>query len=149
MKPSKNGWKRKMANRWKTFEYEYLAGHAEDGAEAIARRIGRSRSAVSNMASRLGISLRKYWKCPNCGCEVPTPLSPRTGWCRACSLRDSRDRAAIHNREARLRLQAEERKVKQLERERQNLYSDTNKKLSRFRELRETEENLQVRKEKR
>lgn len=137
-----------MPSRWRRWEIDYLSKHAGNGAQAVAEKLGRSAKAVQNMASRLGISLREISLCPNCGQETYLPLSPRTGWCRACTISASRDSAALRNRAVRFELQAEERRIKELKRERQAHYSDTNKRKGRLRELRERDGNHQVRKEK-
>lgn len=132
-----------MAARWKQHEVAYLFDHATDGAEAIAEALGRTVRSVEVQASRYGVSLRPRWLCPRCGRSVFTPLSMRTGWCKACSINESKDSAAIANRKARFELREERSRIRKAEQERQALYSDTNKrrtKLRRFREVREVNE---------
>ena len=112
--------------------------HAGDGAVAIALKLGRSKQAVEVQASRYGVTLRKSWHCPRCSRRVYKPLSTRTGWCTRCTLNESRDSAAIRNREMRKEVERQENEIKRVERERQALYSDTNRLKSR-REKNESE----------
>ncbi len=137
-----------MSNRWKPWELELLCRRADEGAEAVAEATGRTVKAVQHMASRMAISLRRTYRCPNCGQEVYSPLSRRTGWCRACSVAQSRDTAAVRNREVRMRLMAEKSRVHTIEKERGKLYVDTHRKMCELRELREVDGNSQIRKEK-
>lgn len=130
--------------RWTKWEIEYLEKHSTDGAEKIARKLGRSVRSVQVQACRYGISLQKRYFCPNCGSYSFTPLLAKTGWCRCCSLRNSRDSAAIINRKVHKDLEEERRREQEAERQRQSIYSDTEKtrrKLRRFRELRKQNEN--------
>lgn len=126
--------------RWKQWETDYLTNHAGDGAEAIARKLGRTKRAVEVMASRTGVSLRRSWHCPRCGRDVYTPLSQWSGWCRRCSVNESKDGAAIKNREVRKQIAQERRSVQQAERERQAIYEDTRRKKNELRKLRESRE---------
>lgn len=126
--------------RWKQWETEYLTSHAGDGAEPIAKKLGRTKRAVEVMASRLGVSLRRTWYCPRCGRNVYAPLSQWSGWCRRCSVSESKDGAAIKNREIRKEIAQERRSVQQVERERQAIYEDTRRKKKELRKLRESRE---------
>ena len=70
-------------SRWKQSDKAYLRSHCRDGAEAIATALGKSRSAVESMASRMGLSLsRQPWRpgslCPRCGTHELEPGGP--GW---------------------------------------------------------------------
>lgn len=127
-----------MAGRWRQWEVTYLHDHAGYGAQSIADRLGRTVQAVERQASRYGVSLRRRWYCPKCSREVYSPLSEWSGWCRRCSIAESKDRASVNNRRVRAELQEERRKVRQAERERQALYSDTHKKRKELRRLRES-----------
>lgn len=121
--------------RWQEWEFDYLRKHAGDGAEAIAEKLGRSKGAVKIMASRERISLSRHWTCPRCGRKTYQPLVAWSGWCRRCTISETRDTAALVNRKARLELKREEEGIDDLERERCALYVDTNKtrkKLRRF-----------------
>lgn len=129
-----------MGRRWKPWELDYLKNHATDGAEAIAAKLGRTKRAVEVMASNERISLVKAWHCPRCGRMTYFPLTEWTGWCRRCSISESRDTAAIANRRISQELERERRGIKEAERERQALYSDTNKKKRELRRLRESGE---------
>lgn len=55
--------------------------------------------------------------------RVHAELSPVTGWCRACTVQESRDEAALRDRRLRKELAAERERVKAAERERQGIYS--------------------------
>lgn len=126
-----------MAARWKDWELDYLYNHAGDGAQSIAEKLGRTKAAVEVMASRERISLTRRWRCPRCGRTTYTPLVQWSGWCRRCTISETRDTAALVNRKARLELKREEEGIDELERERGALYVDTNKtrkKLRRFHE---------------
>lgn len=137
-----------MADRWKRWEIDYLHEHAGDGAEAIAKRLGRTKEAVEVQASRYRVTLRKTWHCPRCGRQVFKPLSTRTGWCDRCTLAESRDSAAIRNREMRKEVERQEQEIKRMTRERQKLYSDTHRlkrrKQRNARELRRLRESRKV-----
>lgn len=133
-----------MNRRWKDWELEYLEKHAGEGSQAIADRLGRSKRAVEVMASKERISLGRWWICPKCGRRVYTPLTEWSGWCRRCSIQETRDRAAETNRRVRAELKEERRREKIAAKERQAIYSDTSRKrleLRRFRESRERKEN--------
>lgn len=101
--------------------------HASEGAEEIAKALGRTKSAVKAVAHREGISLVEFWVCPRCSRKTFHPLRVRTGWCRRCSLQESKDSAAIANRRARLEAMCEDQEIDYLEHERQALYTDTSK----------------------
>lgn len=105
--------------KWTTREIKYLEDHADDGAAAIAERLGRSVQSVKAQAKRFGLSLRRAWRCPKCGRRVHTPLSPKTGWCQSCTLERRNERIAEQVRE----LQEEVRREESVKRERQRLYS--------------------------
>ena len=102
-----------------TREIKYLEDHAGDGARAIASHLGRSVQSVKAQAKRYGLSLRRAWQCPKCGRHVHAPLSPKTGWCRSCTLEHRNERIAEQVRE----LQEEVRREENVKRERQRLYS--------------------------
>lgn len=123
--------------RWKAWEIDYLYEHAGDGAEAIANYLNRSKRAVECQATRYGISLRKSWLCPRCGQTTYFPLTSWSGWCRKCSVAESKDKAAIKNRQIERELQDERRKIRDAERERQALYEDTRRKKKKLRNFRE------------
>lgn len=123
--------------RWTKKDIEYLESHASDGAEAVAERLGRTVSSVQVMASRLGVSLRPSWLCPNCGRTTFKPLDGKTGWCRACVIDASHDVAAAKNRELRSQIREEEERIKRAERRRQAVYSDNTRKRRKLRRLRE------------
>lgn len=127
-------------SRWKLWELDYLVGNAGDGAEAIAKKLGKTKHAVEVMASRLGVSLRRSWHCPRCGRNVYTPLSQWSGWCRRCSVNESKDGAALKNRSIRKQIEIERRLVQQAERDRQAIYEDTRRKRRELRRLRESRE---------
>jgi len=116
-----------MSRRWTTREVSYLAAHATEGAEAIAAHLGRSVKSVKCCAARYGISLQVRYFCPRCSRYVLAPLSPKSGWCRTCSIRESHDNAAQKNNEVRKELEAEQRRIADAERERQAIYSDTDR----------------------
>lgn len=108
-----------MPLKWTTREIKYLEEHAGDGAEAIAKALGRSVRSVDNQARRYGVSLRKSWVCPKCGMRVSKPLSSRTGWCAACTKENRMERIAEEVRE----LEEEAKRNERIDRERQRLYS--------------------------
>lgn len=105
--------------RWTSREIRYLEEHANDGAEEIARNLGRSRHSVEVQASRFGISIRKQWLCPKCGHTVFRPLSSVTGWCASCTKALRRKTLADEVR----RLEEEVRRERDEDRARQALYS--------------------------
>lgn len=76
--------------RWTTSELQYLELHACEGAEAIAKALGRTTESVRQQAKQYGISLRRRWTCPRCGTMSFRPLSTRTGWCSVCTKRERR-----------------------------------------------------------
>ena len=126
--------------RWKDAEETYLAEHAGDGAEAIAAKLGRSVRSIQCKASVMGISLVVRFRCPRCGKDTFKPLSKSTGWCRKCSIDESADTAALKNRRIRREIREEEMRIKESERRRQAIYSDTNRKSNELRRLREVRE---------
>lgn len=125
-----------MSRRWTTSEVNYLAAHATEGAEAIASRLGRSIKSVKSMASNYGISLQVRYYCPRCCRYVLTPLSPHSGWCRTCSIEESHDNAAQKNCDVRRELEAERIRIREAERRRQKVYSDTDKRKNELKRLR-------------
>ena len=124
-----------MTRHWTTKEIEYVCAHATDGAQAIAQVLGRSEKAVVNIASKYGVSLRRRYFCPSCSRYVLTPLSPKTGWCRVCSIRESRDNAARKNCEIRRELKREQLRVIEAKRARQLIYSDTDRMKGKIKRL--------------
>lgn len=104
---------------WTSSEVRYLEEHAGDGAEAIAKALGKSVKAVKNQAMRYGLSLRKRWLCPKCGRETFKPLSNRTGWCVSCT----REQRAAEIAEQVRAMEEEVRREDKANRERQRLYS--------------------------
>lgn len=126
--------------RWKKAEETYLAEHAGDGAEAIAGKLGRSVHAVQCKASSMGVSLVVRYHCPRCGKYTYTPLAKWSGWCRACSIRESADTAAVKNRQIRKEIAEEKKAIKEAERHRQTIYSDSDRKKKELRRLRESRE---------
>jgi len=123
--------------RWRRYEEEYLERHAGDGSVAIAEHLGRTVSSVKSHASRMGISLCKRWHCPKCGRYTFKPLTEWSGWCRRCSIEASADTAAMKNREIRREVEREKAAIREEERRRQMLYSDTNRQKNELRRLRE------------
>ena len=123
--------------RWREHELKYLENHAGDGAAAIAHALGRSIVSVQVQASRMGLSLCRRYLCPRCGKYSGMPMSQRTGWCRTCTVNDSAESAALKNREVRMQLAEERRRIKEAEQRRQAIYSDTNRKKKELRRLRE------------
>lgn len=136
-----------MSYRWKQWEIDYLFFHAGEGLEAIAQRLGRTQASVRNQASSYGVSLRRTHLCERCGQITHSPLNPRNGWCRACNLEASRDRAAEANAKIKAEVAAEERRLESIARERQAYYASTHrykKKLSKLSELQEANQTQQV-----
>lgn len=113
--------------RWSQWEVTYLFDHAGDGLEAVAAALGRTEASVRNTASRYGVSLMQSHVCPKCGCVTHSPLNPRRGWCRVCSLELNRDRAKRRDERARAELADEERRYADVWRERQGYYSSTHR----------------------
>lgn len=113
---------------WSTSEVEYLCAHAGDGAASVAHALNRSVQAVKIQAHRYGISLRKRWHCPRCGNTTFTPLSPKSGWCSACSKEEqaieTARQIALMERDACRDLEAT--------RARQAVYSEKSKRKSRI-----------------
>ncbi len=126
--------------RWSQAEEDYLRKNAGNGAQAVAEVLGRSVRAVQCKASEMGVSLVVRYHCPRCGKTTYRPLSTRTGWCRKCSIDESADAAALKNRRIRKEIADEEVRIREAERRRQAIYSDTDRekrKLRKFRELSE------------
>lgn len=73
---------------WTSGDIAYLEEHAGDGAESVARALGRTVGSVKMQAQRFGISLRRRWDCPKCGQVTFRPLDRRTGWCRCCTMEE-------------------------------------------------------------
>lgn len=122
---------------WTEHEEAYLYEHAGDGAKPVADALGRTVSSVRTHASRMGVSLHRRWHCPNCGRTTYKPLSAWSGWCRRCSVEASADAAAIKNRRIRLEVAEEEARIRDEERRRQMIYSDTDRQRKKLRRLRE------------
>lgn len=108
-----------QVKHWTTHELSYLEEHAGEGAEAIAEALGFTPRAVEVQASKYGISLRKFWLCPNCGMKTRKPLSPKTGWCASCT-KELRNEGIAEEVRA---LEEEVRREEKVNRERQRLYS--------------------------
>lgn len=125
-----------MPSRWSKDEVEYLHNHASDGADEIAKALGRSKSSVKHQAHHYGISLRRLYVCPNCQQVTTKWLSPVTGWCPACSIDVSRAKAEAKNRKLEAEIKAEEERIKRARRKRQMVYSDNTRKKWRLDELR-------------
>ena len=123
--------------RWKPHEEAYLEEHAGDGAASISEALGRSVSSVTTHASRLGVSLVRRWHCPNCGHYTYRPLTAWSGWCRKCSIEASADTAAAKNRRIRREVAEEKEAIRNEERRRQMIYSDTDRQKRELRRLRE------------
>lgn len=104
---------------WTSSEVRYLEDHAGEGAEAIAKALGKTVYAVESQAKRYGLSLRKRWLCPKCGQLTFKPLSNRTGWCVSCTREQ---RAAVIAEQVRA-LEEEVRREDRVNKERQRLYS--------------------------
>lgn len=104
---------------WTTEEIACLEEHACEGADAVARALGRSVSSVKAQASRFGISLARRWTCPKCGSTTRRPLSASTGWCAACMREAARDRVADEVHE----MEREAMREEAARRETQALYS--------------------------
>lgn len=136
-----------MAYRWKQWEIDYLYRHAGEGVDAVAKSLGRTPASVRNQASSYGISLRHSHICERCGHVTHSPLNPVNGWCRACSLEASRDKAAKANAQIRAEVEAEEKRLQTITRERQAYYASTHrykKRLRKLNELQEANQNLQA-----
>lgn len=114
--------------RWTTREIGYLEEHAGDGAAAIAAALGRSKASVKKQAGRYGISLRRRWHCPRCGHSTGKPLSGKTGWCAACTMRQRREGMAEEVR----RMEEEARREESEKRARQRLYSRKSRAKKKF-----------------
>lgn len=116
--------------KWTSQKLRYLEEHASDGAEAIAKHLGCSVSAVTNKASLYGISLRKRFWCARCGKVTYLELSPKTGWCKSCTKE-----ANIPELEAQLDdMRKEYERERKLNQKRQSLYSAKNRYKEKLRE---------------
>lgn len=73
---------------WTDEETRWLSAHRGDGADALARALGRSVLAVKVKASRMGVSLARASGgiCPICGKYEMRPgtRSARQGMCPVC-----------------------------------------------------------------
>lgn len=105
--------------RWTTEEIRYLEEHAHEGTVAVGKALGRSPGSVQIQASRYGVSMQRRWQCPRCGAVVGSPLSTRTGWCKACTKAERSDRIEEEVRELRDEVERNRRE----DRRRQALYS--------------------------
>lgn len=108
---------------WTQEELLFLELNARSGARFVASRLGRSVKAVENKASRHGLFLGSVFVCPGCGGFSRSPLSPTTGFCRVCSLKQ-RKREQAAQLEA---LRREEERVKEEARQLQNIYQQKSK----------------------
>lgn len=132
------------AKRWSSREIKYLQTHANDGADAISQALGRTEQSVKMQAHRYGISLRKFWICPRCGCKTAYPLSAKTGWCRTCCVEESTYKAAAKNEQLKREIEREKKLFEAEKRKRQKIYADNTRKrwkLYEFRNFNETREN--------
>lgn len=123
--------------RWTARDDAYLAAHAGDGARSIAAALRRSTSAVKTRASRLGLSLRMRWTCPNCGRMSYQPPSERTGFCRICVLDASIAAAQRANDDIRAEVAREKAEIRRRERKRQAIYASTSREKAKLRKIRE------------
>lgn len=123
--------------RWKPDEERYLSEHASDGAAAIAENLGRTVISVQVKASRMGLTLCKRWLCPRCGHYTYSELVKWSGWCRKCSIDESADTAAMKNRQIRIEIAEERRRIEESRKRRQAIYTDSNKREKELRRLRE------------
>ena len=80
--------------KWTTRKIKYLEGHADDGAAVIANQLGHSMQPAKSQAMRYRLALRSALRCPKCGMHVRTSLSPKAGWCRACTFEHRNERIA-------------------------------------------------------
>lgn len=89
---------------WTSTEVGILEQHAHEGASALKKLLpGRSEKAIRRAAERYGISLVRRWHCPLCNQYVYRPLKPSTGWCDACSKRETIVRNQQITRELKLK----------------------------------------------
>lgn len=130
--------------RWTSGDVRYMEEHAEEGVDSIARALGRSPSSVRTQASRLGISVRRFWKCPRCGMRSSKPLSRVTGWCRTCTLEARMEVIAAQIRD----MEDEAMREEDAERERQRLYSKKNRVKKKCMQLKMQQGNLPAETEK-
>ncbi|MBR0403795.1 MAG: hypothetical protein IJI68_01025 [Eggerthellaceae bacterium] len=135
--------------RWTQAEEDYLRSHAGSGAAAIAEALGRTVASVKVHASRMGVSLVVRYHCPRCGRNTYRPLTKWTGWCRSCSIEESAGKAALKNRQIRREIAEEEVRIREAERRRQAIYSDTDREKKKLRKIRELRNSNETRKGKR
>lgn len=123
--------------RWKPDEERYLSEHAGDGAVSIAENLGRTVISVQVKASRMGLTLCKRWLCPRCGHYTYSEPVRHTGWCLKCSIDESADTAAMKNREIRMEIAEERRRIDESKKRRQAIYADSYRCKQELRRLRE------------
>ena len=133
------------AHRWTPAEVSYLTAHANEGAQAVADALGRSVRSVECAASRYRVSLRRRWMCPRCSRVTYVPLSAQTGWCRTCTIEESRDVAVMKYREVMREIGREQARILEAKRARQAVYSDTDRKKNELRRLRGEREEIEKR----
>ncbi len=109
--------------RWTSREIAYLEEHAHEGADAIADALSRSVTSVQWQASSYGISLKRRWRCPNCGSWSTKPPNGKTGWCSICTKARRRERLEEEAREIERQVMRE----KEENRKRQAIYSRKNR----------------------
>lgn len=79
-----------MGRKWTEEQEDIIRTFAHFGPEAIAEEIrqqtgvARSASATQRQASRMGVSLRRYKRCPRCG-RARKRLNRWTGLCATCN----------------------------------------------------------------
>lgn len=120
---------------WSTREVEYMVEHAREGAEAVAKRLGRSVHAVECQATRYGVSLERRYLCPQCGRESRLALHRVTGLCQLCTAEAYREDSERRARTIREELEAE-RKLKRLRRERNTWDAQASRDRKALRKLR-------------
>lgn len=75
--------------RWTREQNEYLAAHANEGAERVRRDmfkefgILRSTDAIVRHGNRIGVSFLRWEICPKCGTRTQS-LNLMTGLCSRC-----------------------------------------------------------------
>ena len=111
-----------MSKPWTTLELRYLEEHSDEGADEVARRLGRSVPAIRAKAREYGISMTRRWYCPRCGRWTYKVLSPRTGWCAACTKERRRWEIEAEIRE----MKEEQQRIDEENRRLQALYSMKN-----------------------
>ena len=96
--------KKQSRKPWTREEVRILEQHAHEGAAALKKMLpGRSEKAIRRAAERYGISIVRRWHCPLCNKYVYRPLRPSTGWCDACSKRETIARNQQITRELKLK----------------------------------------------